>query len=132
MKKIILAISILFLLSFTIQTKNDPKLIGTWKGSEKNNQIDGVSKNWIMIRKSNGTYKIKFSTKDEEGNSQSFEEKGKWWTSGNQLFEQYEGSDKPAVYTYKILDDKTIHFKMITSDTEFNNNNYEFIDIKIE
>lgn len=130
MKKIILTFSILFLLSFTIQTKNDPKLIGTWKGSEKNNQIDGVSKNWIMIRKSNGTYKIKFSTKDEEGNSQSFEEKGKWWTSGSQLFEQYEGSDKPAVYTYKILDEKTIHFKI--SDTEFNNNNYEFIDTKIE
>lgn len=132
MKRIISVISILFLMSFTIQTKNDPKLIGTWKGSEKNNQIEGVSKSWIMIRKSNGTYKIKFSTKDEEGNSQSFEEKGKWWTSGNQLFEQYEGSDKPAVYTYNILDDKTIYFKMTTSDTEFNNNNYEFIDKKIE
>jgi hypothetical protein len=132
MKHIFLLVCILFSFGFTYQSKNDPKLIGTWKGSEKNNQIDGVKKSWIMIRKSNGSYKIKFSTKDEEGNSQTFEEKGKWWTSGNQLFEQYEGSDKPAVYTYKILDDKTIYFKMTTADTEFNNSNYEFIDTKIE
>ena len=86
MKKILLIASvILFSFGFTIQSKTDTRLIGTWKGSEKNNQISGVQKTWIMTRKGNGTYKIEFSMKDEEGKSKTTTEKGKWWTSGNQF-----------------------------------------------
>lgn len=132
MKKTILLLSIILLFGFTIQTKNDPKLVGTWKGSEKNGQVEGVSKSWIMKRKSNGTYTIEFTIINEDNQKETIKEKGKWWTSGNQLFEQYEGNEKPAIYSYIVLNEKTIHFKMISSDVEFDDNNYEFIDTKIE
>jgi hypothetical protein len=133
MKKFLLVVSvILFSFGFTIQSKTDTRLVGTWKGSEKNNQVEGVQKSWIMTRKGNGTYKIEFSMKDENGKNQTTSEKGKWWTSGNQFFEQYEGSETPTIYTYKVLDTKTIYFKLKSSEDSFQNENYEFIDTKID
>ena len=131
-KTLLIAIVILFSFGFTIQSKTDTRLIGVWKGSEKNNQVSGVQKTWIMTRKGNGTYKIEFSMKDEEGKNKSTTEKGKWWTSGNQFFEQYEGSETPTIYTYKVLDTKTIYFKLKSSEDEFENKNYEFVDTKID
>ena len=133
MKRFFLVLSvILFSFGFTIQSKIDTRLIGTWKGSEKNNQVAGVQKSWIMTRKGNGTYKIEFSAKDEEGKTTTTSEKGKWWTTGNQFFEQYEGSQTPTVYTYKVLDAKTIYFKLKASEENFENENYEFVDTKID
>lgn len=128
----LLASVILFSFGFTIQSKTDTRLIGTWKGSEKNNQVAGVQKSWIMTRKGNGTYKIEFTSKDDEGNKNTTTEKGKWWTSGNQFFEQYEGSETPTIYTYKVLDAKTIYFKLKSSEDAFENENYEFVDTKID
>jgi hypothetical protein len=123
---------ILFSFGFTIQSKLDTRLVGTWKGSEKNNQVAGVQKSWIMTRKGNGTYKIEFSAKDEEGNINITSEKGKWWTTGNEFYEKYEGSETPTVYTYKVLDNKTIYFKLKASENDFENKNYEFVDTKID
>lgn len=128
----LVALVILFSFGFTNQSKLDTRLVGTWKGSEKNNQVAGVQKTWIMTRKGNGTYKIEFSMKDEDGNNKTITEKGKWWTTGNEFYEKYEGSEIPTIYTYKVLDNKTIYFKLKSSEDDFENENYEFVDTKID
>lgn len=131
-KLLIVTMALFFAFGFTFQSKTDPRLVGKWEGSEKNNQKEGVKKSWIMTRRPNGNYIIEFTTIDEDGNKNTQIEKGKWWTNGNDFYEQYEESDSPTVYSYKILDNKTIYFKMKKSDSNFDNPDYEFIDKKID
>jgi len=44
--------------------KIDQNLVGLWKGSEKDQQIEGVEKLWIMERKQDGTFMLLFSQTD--------------------------------------------------------------------
>ena len=40
--------------------KIDNRLVGVWSGSEKDQQIDGVSKKWDMTRNADGTFILDF------------------------------------------------------------------------
>ena len=48
-RTVALALFSLLIFSFTIDEKEqDDKLIGIWKGFEKDRQIEGVEKHWIQ------------------------------------------------------------------------------------
>ena len=60
---LIILLSIIGLTSFNNTTKEiDEKLIGDWKGFEKDAQIDGLEKHWIQHRSKDGSFFIIFTS----------------------------------------------------------------------
>jgi len=108
----------------------DPKLFGSWKGSEKDQQIEGVEKHWIQHRFENGTYVILF-TVVEDGEVSTSSEKGKWWIENGDFHELSTGSEAADVYTYRFIDDDHVKFKAKAPKPNFNNEDYQFIDIRV-
>lgn len=127
--------SFLFLSFISIKTSDDDKLknklIGTWSGSEEDNQIRGVTKYWIQIRNKNGTFIIMF-TSIEDCEVESHIEKGKWWVKDGLFYETSEGDKKPDVYAVEMLDDINVKFKAKELSTEFDNQEYEFFETRQE
>ena len=62
MKRLLIVAFLFFGQMILGQTSLDPKMFGSWKGSEKDQQIMGVEKHWIQHRFENGTYIILFTT----------------------------------------------------------------------
>lgn len=107
----------------------DKQLIGTWKGFEKDQQIDGVEKHWIMERSKDGTFLLMF-TKIENCEVETSTEKGKWWTEKGKFYEWHEESNKTDVYTYQVTDGLMFKFKSQTLLGE-QTQSYEFTDYKM-
>lgn len=117
-----------FTSAFAQEITTDPKLWGSWKGSEKDQQYKGVEKHWVQTRFEDGTYIILFTViYHETGEVESLAEKGKWWISDGKFFEQHSESEQMEVYDYKFIDDQHVKFSQINKK----NKTYEFIDIKI-
>ncbi len=136
MKKISLLLFSLFisLISYSqsAEKKLDPKLFGTWNGSEKDNQVKGMSKSWIMHRFENGEFVLLF-TAVEDGEVTNFAEKGKWWINENGVFnELHYVSGKIDTYTYILLDENNVKFKSKFISISHENKDYEFIDTKLD
>ncbi|MFC7773473.1 hypothetical protein [Flavobacterium sp. GCM10027622] len=110
--------------SFILKTENDKKLVGIWKGFEKEKQLEGIEKHWIVQRFSNGKYVIMFTAK-QGCEIETFTEKGKWWTKGDVFYEQQEGNESIESYQYSIKENLVVHFKSLT-------NTYEFEDYRLE
>jgi hypothetical protein len=108
----------------------DNRLIGVWKGSENNKQKADLKKEWVMERNSDGTFTLKFKTV-YKGETDEFIESGNWWVIGNTFYEYHTDSDKTDTYKYKVLNKEQIKFKMLSTEIDFNNENYTFIDTKI-
>ncbi len=110
----------------------DPKLFGTWEGSEKDGQQQGMTKYWIMHRFIDGTFVLLFTTIKGEI-VDNFSEKGTWWTDEKGIFHEYHNNSKMTdTYSYKVLDDNHIQFKAVKQSMEMNNTEYEFIDTKVD
>ena len=107
------------------------KLIGSWSGSEEDNQIRGVTKYWIQIRNKNGAYVLMYTT-IENCEVENFVEKGKWWVKDGVFYEKYEDSDAPDVYTVEMLDNNNVKFKAKKLSSEFDNKEYEFTETRQE
>ena len=105
----------------------DPRLVGTWAGSEKDQQIEGVSKEWEMTRKEDGTFVLDFKAISQD-EVEEFTEEGTWWTDKNNFYEYHENSDKTDSYTFEVLNDNEIKFEMTSSEVDFNEPNYTFVD----
>ena len=105
----------------------DPRLVGTWAGSEKDQQIEGVSKEWEMTRKKDGTFVLDFKAISQD-EVEEFTEEGTWWTDKNNFYEYHENSDKTDSYTFEVLNDNEIKFEMTSSEVDFNEPNYTFVD----
>ena len=140
MKNLFVSVFILLLSSTAVfaqegekNTNTDPKLIGSWKGEEKDKQYEGVEKHWVQHRFEDGTYLILFTAVyHKTGKVKSFAEKGKWWIEDGKFYEQHSGGDLPEVYTYSFIDDDHVKFKIDNSGSlEYDDPNYEFIDIRI-
>ena len=136
MKKIFLLLFSLFisLISYSqsAEKKLDPKLFGTWNGSEKDNQVKGMSKSWIMHRFENGEFVLLF-TAVEDGEVTNFAEKGKWWIDENGVFnELHYVSGKTDTYTYLLLDENNVKFKSKFLSISHENKDYELIDTKLD
>lgn len=132
MKKVALILfCIISQLSFSQEKILDPKLFGSWYGTEKGQEQVGVVKNWIMHRFEDGTFILLF-TAVENGEVSNFSDSGKCWTEGNIFYEYHNSSKKTDVYTYQVLDEKHVKFKIKSTELELANKDYEFIDTKLE
>ena len=110
----------------------DQKLFGTWSGSEKDGQEQGMIKNWIMHRFIDGTFVLLFTTVKGE-TVDNFAEKGNWWIDSKGIFHEYHNNSKLTdTYNYKVLDDNHIQFKAVKVGVEMNNTEYEFIDTRVD
>lgn len=131
-----LVLTTFLLFSFmSIKSSDDDKLknklIGTWSGSEEDNQVRGVTKYWIQIRNKNGTYILMYTT-IENCEVENFVEKGKWWVKDGVFYEKYEDSEKADSYSVEMLDDDNVKFKAKELGSEFDNKEYEFTEIRQE
>lgn len=108
----------------------DNRLVGVWKGSENGQQLADVKKEWEMERNSDGTFNLKFKT-ITEGITDEFEEAGNWWVKGNTFYEYHTDSDNTDTYKYTALNKEQVKFKMLSSEVNFEEGNYTFIDTKV-
>lgn len=110
--------------------QQDPALFGSWQGSEKDGQRKGLEKHWVMHRFEDGTFVLLFTTL-EDGEIESFSEKGKWWIENGKFHEYHNNSKLTDVYDYNLIDSNHVKFKAISLAMHMEDNNYEFIDTKI-
>lgn len=130
-KIITLIVIVVSIFSFSIDKKdNDAKLVGIWKGFEKDAQIEGVEKHWIQQRFADGTYVIMFTAK-EDCEVQTFTEKGKWWTEDGKFYEVASSTKDIDVYNYKVNGEESVEFKSIKLIGK-NNDTYIFSDYKLD
>jgi hypothetical protein len=109
----------------------DSKLVGCWKGSEINQQMDGISKYWVACRFENGTSTLLFIAIDKNGEVTQETENGKWWVENGKYYELNNYDKKTDIYDYEIVDGSTVNFKSIELMGK-KNNTYTFSDYKIE
>jgi hypothetical protein len=135
MRKYFIVLSLLISCLTFCQTDDkslDPKLFGTWNGSEKDQQVKGISKSWIMHRFEDGSFVLLF-TAVENGEVSNFAEKGKWWIDKNGAFnELHFDSGKTDIYSYIMLDNNNVKFKAKLLSLDHENQEYEFIDTKLD
>jgi hypothetical protein len=130
-KTIALAVFSVLIFSFSIDKKEqDAKLVGIWKGFEKDGQIEGVEKYWIQQRFTDGTYVIMFTAK-ENCEVQTFTEKGKWWTEDGRFYESAESTKDIDVYNYEVKNEEVVEFKSIKLLGK-NDDTYTFSDYKLD
>lgn len=109
----------------------DERLVGTWEGSEKDNQMEGMTKQWTMTRNEDGTFSLDFSM-TMDGETQTTQETGTWWIENWKFYEYHDYSDKTDIYEYEILNKKKVKFKSEVLAMDMNTESYEFIDHKIK
>jgi hypothetical protein len=100
---ILLGVIIFILSSFTIFeiTGNDEKkFIGSWEGSEKDNQKVGLTKHWIQNRYKDGAFVLIFTTL-EDCQVEHMTERGKWYIKEGLFYEKHNDG-KTDVYSYEI------------------------------
>ena len=135
MKKVLLLVSLVSILSLSFtninSSKDEKKFLGSWNGSETDNQRKELTKHWIQHRFKDGTFVLMFTT-IENCEVESFVENGKWWIKDGLFHELHNISGKTDIYSYEILDENHIKFKAKQMGIEQVNNEYEFIDTKID
>ncbi len=109
----------------------DTRLVGTWTGEEKDQQIKGLTKKWVMTRNDKGVFKLDF-TMIVEGKENKTVEEGEWWIENGVFHEYHYESDKTDTYKYSMLNDKQVKFKSINLALPFAVDTYEFTDTKIK
>lgn len=109
----------------------DERLIGTWEGSEKNEQMEGLSKKWTMVRNADGTFELDF-TFYIDGEEEATNETGTWWIQDGQFHEFHDYSQMTDIYDYEVLDKKKVKFKSTVMAMEVNTESYEFTDHKVK
>lgn len=120
-------------LSFTVlndNNKDEKKFLGSWSGSEKDNQREGLTKHWVQNRYKDGTFILMF-TAIENCEVEHVVERGKWSIKDG-LFYELHNDGKTDIYSYEIIDDNHIKFKAKQMGIEQANTEYEFIDTKLE
>jgi hypothetical protein len=137
MKKLIITSLIVAFGSISAQkakpqtNKIDPKLVGMWKGGEKDQQIAGMEKLWVMDRRADGTFALIFTTV-ENCEVEQHVEKGQWWIENGEFHELHFVTGSTDVYAYTVLDDSHIKFKSKSQTMDMANKDYSFVDTKIE
>lgn len=117
------------LVSVNNDKKIDKRLVGTWVGSEKEEQLEGLEKNWEMQRNEDGTFVLDFRFK-RDGEIQNSIEHGNWWVENGKFYEFHEYSGKTDSYQYKVLDKDQVKFSAENIYMAMENENYTFIDTR--
>jgi len=127
--------SFLFIACATTKKADDDKLkaklIGSWSGTEEDNQKTGLTKHWIQQRNKNGTFVLLYTTM-ENCEVETHVEKGKWWIKEGVFYETFDEDGKTDAYSVEMLDDVNIKFKSKELSLRFDNKEYEFFENKIE
>ncbi|WP_160138855.1 hypothetical protein [Chryseobacterium sp. c4a] len=139
MKKIILSTLLLAFGSMYAQkaktkpqtNKIDKQLVGIWKGGEKDQQIAGMEKRWVMDRKEDGTFILIFTTIHDCEVNQHIE-KGQWWIENGEFHELHFNSGQTDTYTYKVLDPEHVKFNSKQQTMAMATDVYSFVDTKID
>jgi len=136
MRKVVLIVFLIISFSYfgKVYSKNlqiDTCLVGTWSGSEKDEQVKGVQVNWIQYRYPNGKLVTKFTT-TYLGEQSVSTETGKWWTENGKFYEKSVDAKKPDIYSYEVVDKDHIIFRAIKLAAEVENKNYQFVDTRVE
>ncbi len=116
----------------TTTRKIDQRLVGSWSGSDMGHQVKGLNMYWVQNRTADGNFTSLFINIDKKGKVESIAEKGKWWVENGVFYELHFVSDKTDVYTYNVLDDERVKFKLKSTELEMANSDYEFVDTKLE
>lgn len=74
-------------LVFAQKKEYDKNLVGCYKGSEQNQQINGVSKYWVSCRLDGGKSILLFVAVGDNGYVQQSTENGTWWTQNGKYYE---------------------------------------------
>jgi hypothetical protein len=109
----------------------DLQLVGNWEGSEEDNQVKGMTKQWTMVRTEDGRFVLDFRA-TMEGETQQFIEAGNWWVKDGKFYEYHENSGKTDTYEYTLLNEDQVKFKAIALGVAHENEAYEFIDTRIK
>lgn len=117
------------LMNLSNQKQIDKRLVGTWVGSEKDDQIDGMEKSWEMKRNADGTFVLDFRF-NVDGKIQHSMENGSWWIENGKFHEFHEYSGKTDLYRYEVLDKNQIKFSAETINIAMNTEEYSFIDTR--
>lgn len=131
MKKLFL-LSLLCLGTVALAQKKeyDPKMMGCYKGSEVNQQVDGISKYWVSCRLDKGKSVLLFVAIDQNGRVRQTTENGNWWTSNGKYYELHKYDNVTDVYNYEVLANGDVRFKSIELMGQ-QDDTYEFTDYKI-
>lgn len=111
--------------------KVDKRLVGKWGGSEIDNQVVGMKKEWVMTRTPDGRFSLDFKITNG-GTTDSWIEEGNWWVDKDKFYEYHEDSGKTDIYDYKVLSADQIQFRAISIGVEVDNEAYTFIDQRIK
>ena len=127
---IILSLLCLGTFAFAQKKEYDKKVTGCYKGSEQNQQVDGISKYWISCRLDKGKSVLLFVAIDQYGDITQTTENGSWWTNNGKYYELHDYDKVTDVYQYQVLENGDVKFRSIElmgkpDDT------YEFTDTKI-
>lgn len=109
----------------------DINIQGCWKGTEKDQQYEGITKYWVSCRLEDGRSLLLFVTMDKFGNVNQHTENGNWWTNDGKFFEYHKKADALDIYVYKILSKEKIEFRSYQINGK-KDDSYLFIDEKIE
>jgi hypothetical protein len=139
MKKILFSLVFTLITNFIFSQQSapidgktyDPKLVGCWKGSEVNQQIDGLSKYWVACRFENGTSTLLFIAIEKNGTVTQETENGKWWIENGKFYELHDYDKIVDIYDYEVVDKNIVNFKSIELMGK-KDNTYSFSDYKIE
>jgi len=112
MKTKLLGLFILISTLFSAQ-KLDSKMIGCWKGTETDQQAEGMTKYWISCRQDDGKSILLFiALKDGEVIEQSTEN-GRWWTKDGKYYELHDYDGITDVYNYKLIGDNKVEYRSV-------------------
>ncbi|HCN48661.1 MAG TPA: hypothetical protein DIT10_06145 [Chryseobacterium sp.] len=108
----------------------DPKVMGCYKGSEVNQQMEGVSKYWVSCRLEKGKSILMFVAINQDGNVVQETENGSWWTKDGKYYELHNTDKVTDIYNYEVLPNGDVKFQSIEMMGK-KDNTYSFIDTKI-
>jgi hypothetical protein len=116
----------------TTKRKIDQRLVGSWSGSDLGHQQKGVNMYWLQSRNPDGTFVSLIIAIDKKGKVENIAEKGKWWVENDVFYELHFVSGDTDTYTYEVLDEEHIKFKLKSTALNMANSNYEFVDTKVD
>jgi hypothetical protein len=105
--------------------KIDKRFVGIWKGTDNGSYNVGEVNSWIVNRKEDGTFVIKFKTEYHNGSTELLEEKGQWWINGDLFYELKEKAKNYDCYVFSFINKDTIQFIDAQDDFE---EPYSFLD----
>ncbi len=108
----------------------DPKVMGCYKGSEVNQQMEGVSKYWVSCRLEKGKSILMFVAINQDGNVVQETENGSWWTKDGKYYELHNTDKVTDIYNYEVMPNGDVKFQSIEMMGK-KDNTYSFIDTKI-